>query len=60
MDGTVAELDEDGDIYSWNAKEEEYSDENDEFPFDRAETVRVTSENINEDARMLRKRAEGR
>lgn len=51
MDGIIAELDEDGEIVSWNAKEDECDDE---------ETVRITSENMYEIAKMLRKRAEGR
>ena len=66
MDGIVAELDEDGEIISWNANEEE-SDENEEesdedvdLPFSESEPIHVTSENIYEVAKMLRKKAEGR
>ena len=59
MDGIVAELDEDGDIYSWNSKNEEYDDD-DEMPFNDSETIHITSENMYEVAKMLRKRAEGR
>lgn len=58
MDGIVAELDEDGDIVSWNAKEGEYNDE--KSPFDEDEDVYVTSENMHEVAKALRKRAERR
>ena len=57
MDGIVAEIDEDGDIYSWNSREES---EEDETPFDNDEPIHVTSENIYEVAKMLRKRAERR
>ena len=69
MDGIVAELDEDGDINSWNSKEEpfEYDEEFDddeydeeETPFAETEPIHVTSENVYEVAKMLRKRAEGR
>lgn len=60
MDGIVAELDEDGDIYSWNSKDEEPDDRKDEMPFDELESVQVTSENMYEVAKMLRKRAERR
>lgn len=61
MDGIVAELDEDGDICSWNSNEEECNeDEEDGVPFDESETIHVTSENIYKVAKMLRKRAEGR
>ncbi len=59
MDGIVAELDEDGEIVSWNAKENE-SDNEEGTPFDEAETIHVTSENMYEVAKMLRKRAERR
>lgn len=58
MDGIVAELDEDGEIYSWNKNEDECDDE--EMPFNEGEPIHVTSENIYEVAKMLRKRAEGR
>lgn len=58
MDGIVAELDEDGDIVSWNAKEGEYNDE--KSPFDEDEDVHVTSENMYEVVKALRKRAERR
>lgn len=54
MDGIVAELDENGDICSWNSKEE------DEMSFGESEPIHVTSENVYEVAKMLRKRAEGR
>ena len=61
MDGIVAELDEDGDIYSWNSKEEECDkDEEGYMPFSGSETIKVTSENIYEVAKLLRKRAERR
>lgn len=59
MDGIVAELDEDGEIVSWNAKENEYGDE-ERNPFDEAETIHVTGENMYEVAKMLRERAERR
>ena len=59
MDGIVAELDEDGEVVSWNSKEEEYDDE-EELPFNKVEPIHVTSENIYEVAKMLRKKAEGR
>ena len=58
MDGIVAELDEDGEIVSWNAKEEGRDDNED--PFDEVGAIHVTSENMYEVAKMLRKRAEGR
>lgn len=58
MDGTVAELDEDGEIVSWNSKEE-YDDEED-LPFNEVEPIHITSENMYEVAKMLRKRAERR
>lgn len=60
MDGIVAELDEDGDIYSWNAKKEDTFSDDDEDPFDEDEEVHITSENMYEVARALRKRAERR
>lgn len=60
MDGIVAELDEDGEIISWNSKEEEGDGEDDRMPFSDAETIHVTSENVYEVAKMLRKRAERR
>jgi len=61
MDGIVAELDEDGDICSWNSNEEECNeDEEDGMPFDESEIIHVTSENIYKVAKLLRKRAEGR
>ena len=61
MDGIVAELDEDGDICSWNSKEDvkEY-DEEDGMPFNDDETIHITSENMYEVAKMLRKKAEKR
>ena len=59
LDGTVAELDEDGEIVSWNAKEEE-RDEEDEIPVDEDGNIHVTTENMYEVAKMLRKRAERR
>lgn len=55
MDGIVAELDEDGDICSWNSKED--CDDEEKMPFND-EPIHVTSENIYEVAKMLRKRAE--
>lgn len=60
MDGIVAELDEDGEIVSWNANEDECDDEDDDMPFNETGAIHVTSENIYEVAKMLRKRAEGR
>ena len=57
MDGIVAELDEDGEIVSWNAKDEECEDEEKES-FDENEPIHVTSENMYEVAKMLRERAE--
>ena len=57
MDGIVAELDEDGEIVSWDAKEVEYDEES---PFDEAEPIHVTSENMYEVAKKLRERAERR
>ena len=59
MDGIGAELDEDGEIVSRNSKEEELDDEG-ELPFSGSEPIHVTSENIYEVAKMLRKRAERR
>ena len=53
MDGIVAELDEEGEIVSWNAKEEGCDDEEGVL-LDEAETI----ENMYEVAKMLRKRAE--
>ena len=58
MDGIKAELDEDGEIFSWNANESEYEEE--KVPFDETEPIHVTSENIYEVAKFLRKKAEGR
>ena len=59
MDGVVAELDEDGEIYSWNAKKDE--DVDDEYePFSETDEIQITSENMHEVAKMLRKRAERR
>ena len=52
MGGITAELDEDGEIFSWSAAEEDCDEED--------EAVHVTSENIYEVAKMLRKRAERR
>ena len=60
MDGVVAELDEDGEIVSWNSKEEECKGKDDETPFDNSKAIHVTSENMYEATKMLRKRAEGR
>ena len=51
MDGTVAELNEDGEIFSWNAKEEECDDEEEDL---------TTSEGVYEAVKKLRKRVEGR
>ena len=59
MDGIVAELDEDGEIVSWNSNEEENEDA-DETPFDDAEPTNLTIENMYETAKMLRKDAERR
>ena len=59
MDGIVAELDEDGDIFSWNSREGECENDDDE-PFSETEPIHVTSENVYEVAKMLRKRAERR
>ena len=52
LDGTIAELDEDGKIVAWNKNEED--DEHEE------EMVYSTSEDMYEAAKKLRKRAEGR
>lgn len=60
MDGIVAELDEDGDIVSWNSKEEECNDAEDETIFNEEEATHITSENMYEVAKMLRKMAERR
>ena len=60
MDGIVAELDEDGDVVSWNANGDERDDEEGGMPFSESEAIHVTSENVYEVAKMLRKRAEGR
>lgn len=60
MDGIVAELDEDGEIYSWNAKEEECYNKEGDMPFSDSKAIHVTSENVYDVAKMLRKRAEGR
>lgn len=54
-DGIVAELDEDGEIVSWNTKEEECDDKVD-MPFDKMET----EEDMYEAVKALRKRAERR
>lgn len=56
MDGIVAELDEDGEISSWDTKEN--ADDEDVTPFVEGEPIHVTSENMYEVAKMLRKRAE--
>ena len=58
MDGIVAELDEDGELTSWNSKED--CDTEEELPFGETEPIRVTSENMYEVAKMLRRRAERR
>ena len=55
MDGIVAELDEDGEIVSWNSNEGEYNIE-EELPFNDEEPICVTSENMHEVAKMLKKR----
>ena len=60
MDGIVAELDEDGDIVSCSSKEEECISEENEMVFDDTKAIHVTSENVYEVAKMLRKRAERR
>ena len=57
MDGIVAELDEDGEIVSWDTKESEGDDE-EETSFAEVEPIHITSENMYEVAKMLRKRAE--
>ena len=57
MDGIVAELDENGEIFSWNSNEE---CEEDEMPFAGNETIHVTSENVYEVAQMLRNRVKRR
>ena len=58
MDGIVAELDEDGEIFSWNSKDTE--DDSEENPLGEIEPIHVTAENIYEVAKMLRKKAEGK
>ena len=58
MGGLVAQLDEDGDIVSWNPNEEEYDD--DEMPFSENEPIHVTSENVYEVAKFLKKKAKRR
>ena len=60
MDGIVAELDEDGEINSWNSKEDECEDDEEDMPFNESEPIHVTKENMYEVAKMLRKRAERR
>lgn len=60
MGGIVGELDEDGDICSLDSKKEECGDDDDGTQGDDAEVIHITSENIYEVAKMLRKRAEGR
>ena len=55
MDGTVAELDEDGEIVSWNANEDEQEDDGC-VPFKDADSI----EDMYEAAKILRKRVEGR
>ena len=55
MDGIVAELDEDGEIVSWNANGDE-CDDTEDAPFDEAKTI----EDMYESAKTLRKRAERR
>ena len=57
LDGIVAELDEDGEIYSWNENEEDF-DGSGEIPFDEVEPIHITGENMYEVAKMLRERAE--
>lgn len=59
LDGIVAELDEDGEIVSWNVNEDEY-DEDDNMPFNETEAIHVTSENVQEIAKILMKRTERR
>lgn len=56
MDGVVGELNEEGEIDSWNINEEDDED----IPVDETGTIHVTSENMYEVAKMLRKRAERR
>lgn len=55
MDGMVAELDENGEVVSWNVKEEECDDEEDVLPNEPK-----TIEDMLEEARAMRKRVEGR
>lgn len=52
MDGIVAELDEDGEIFSWD------TNENADEGLVEGEPIHITSENMYEVAKMLRKRAE--
>ena len=56
MDGLTAEIDEDGEISSWNSRE----DCEEEVSSDVSEPIIVTSENVYEVAKMLRRRAERR
>ena len=58
MDGLVAEIDEDGDIVTYNSKEE--SNEEETIPFSGSDPIRITSENMYEVAKLLRKKAEGK
>jgi hypothetical protein len=55
MDGIIGELDEDGEIVSWNANEEEGDVEEYVFP-DEPKTI----EDMLEEAMAIRKRVEGR
>lgn len=48
MDGIVGELDEDGEIYSWNSKKEGHNDD--------TEAIHVTSENVYKVAEMLKRK----
>lgn len=57
MDGTAAEIDEDGDIVSCSSREVENVDE--KFLFNELEAIHVTSENVYEVAKILRKRRLG-
>ena len=56
MDGIVAELDEDGDVVSWNKNEED----DDYVPFGESEITHGTSEDMYEAVKELRKKVERR
>lgn len=57
LNGIVAELDEDGEIVSWNANEEECESE-EESSLNENEPIYITGENMYEVAKMLREKAE--